>query len=142
MTTVQNHIHLDRPTQPHDADNAPAARWKVTKRAPIPSVQVNVSRSFTGHTYMARVVDSTGSPVFHKDWRLALRVTQLELDYLYELLGMELEFIDNRHVDDGEDHSDAIVSVGLKAVSEISNLDPLLRKYDVAIELVNLEAPA
>lgn len=141
MTTVQDHIHLDRPTQPHDADGAPAYRWKAQQRATIPSVQVAVARSFNGHTYMSRVVNAEGDPVIHTDWRYQLRVTVIQYDYLKSLLGMELEFVDHRHVDDGEDHTDYIKMVGLREVSDIKNLDPLLRKFDVTIELVDLEDP-
>jgi len=140
--TVKCHIHLDDPLVPRDIDNAPAARWKATKRSDIPTAQIGVSRSHTGYTYVARVVNSNGLPVVHHDWRFMLRVTRAEYDYLCTLLGKVLEFIDNVHVDDGVDHSGYIKSVALKSISDINNLDPLLNKFDVAIELVDLEAPA
>ena len=143
MSNVQCHIHLDRdaPYVPRDTDNAPAARWRVTRRSRIPQAQVNVSRSHTGHTYMSRVVDGAGDPVVHNDWRYQLRVTQAELDYLVGLLGRELIFVDHRHPDDGTDATAYVKSVGLRVTSDIANLEPMLGKYDVSIELVDLEQP-
>jgi len=142
MTAVQAHIHLDALDVPHDSDGAPAARWRATKRSHIPSVQISVSRSVTGHTYVARVVNSGNTPVVHNDWRFALRVTRMEYDYLISLLGQALEFIDNVHPNVGTSASDYIQNVALRSVSEIENLDPRLNLFEVTIELISMENPS
>lgn len=134
------HIHLDAVGVPHDSNGAPFAWFHATKRVPMPSIQVNVSRSITGRTYVSRVIRSDNArPVVHRDWRYMLRVSQEELDYLvYTLLGRECEFIDHRHPATGISHASYIQNVVLKDVSGIDNLDPMLTKYDVAIELVSI----
>lgn len=141
MTTM-DHIHLDIYDETgvrYDNDGAPLMRWTVTQRAKIPQVQLNIARSVTGVTHASRVVNALGQPIQHTDWRFTLRVSAAELDDLITLNGKLCDFIDNEHVLDGEDHEPFIQRVTARAVTDLSNLEPMLNKYNVTVELIDME---
>lgn len=140
--SVQDHIHLDLPDVPRDIDDAPLHRFSVVRRQPQISVQANVHRSSNGYTYVSRVTDSSGGVVQHRDWSIQLRVTQTELDYLVSMLGRPAEFVDLIHPNDESDHLSDIQDVVVFKISDPENLDPMLRKFNVTVQLVDKANPA
>ena len=141
--SVQNHIHLDLTTVPHDADGAPLKRWSVIsfEQQPSQKIQMRVTRSLTGHTYVSIVTDSSDEPVVHHDYSLVLRCTLDDYYYMKAMLGKEAEFIKNDHPDTGSDHSGDIVSVFVSSVSG-TPLDNMLRYWNVNVSLADLTQPA
>ena len=140
--TMQNHIHLDAYGLSYDADNAPAHKWGATVRQKAPVIQAVVHRSANAYTYFSKVTDSAGDPVVHNDWSYVLRCTPSELTYLMTLLGKRCELVDHDHVADGTSHTAYIQDVALGNITNIENIGPLATKYNVTIELVDLENPA
>jgi len=137
---VINHIHLDLPTVGHDADDGPLHRWGVVNRQPQITIQAQVHRSASGHTYVSRVLDS-GDVMQHNDWVFQLRMTLSELEYLRTMNGMVCEFIDNVHVADGTDHLSSIQSVTLLEIQSVENLGPMMTNLNVTIQLIDMTNP-
>jgi len=140
--TVTNHIHLDLTTVGHDADGAPLHRWGIVGREPAISIQATVHRAATGATHVARIRDSNLDVVQHKDWAYQMRVTQTQLDYLISMLGEPCELVDNVHVADNISHTPYVQDVAFTEISQIEPLGSLMYKYNVTIQLVDLEDPA
>ena len=134
--TTQSHIHLDLPENLGGApEGAPLATYGVTERLQIPEFRGSVQRSLTGRPFFGAVAGSDGKPRIFRHFRYTLLVSSEQEDLLGDLLGSAVLLVDNRHPNDGEDHSGAIRAMRVMEVKHVRDLGPLLDDVEVSIYL-------
>lgn len=105
---VQNHIHLDLPTNISEAPElAPVATYTVLEREMDLEVSSSFTRSWNGTPFYAAVADENGTCIF-TNFRYTLRVSQAQLETLESLFTKHVLLVDNRHPNNGSAHTAAI----------------------------------
>jgi len=134
---TQNHIHLDLPENTGGApENAPLATYTVTDWSPDIHTIASFDRAWDGTSYFGSIVDGSGNPRHFVNMRYTLRVTQDQYDTLESLLLNAVNLVNIRHPDDGDDHTDAIVSYRFMEMKYLKWHDPLLQWHDISILLL------
>lgn len=147
---VQNHIHLgavpndgSTPTG-WDSDGAPPYKFgHVQKRRPTYSSPSEFTRSWTGvpHDHVLRTSD-LADPITFKDISYEIRVPMQDLDLLVALFKRRVYLIDNRHCEDGQDHTPYIRQMFFDGLSYEENLDPMLTYNIVSVTLMDMSTVA
>lgn len=138
---TQDHLHLDLPENLGGApEGAPLATYGVTERLPIPEFKGSVQRSLTGRPFFGAVAGSDGKPRIFRHFRYTLLVSSEQEDILGDLLGSAVKLVDNRHPNDGEDHSGYIRDMRVMEVKHVRDLGPLLDDVEVSIYLEENQA--
>ena len=135
--TVQNHFHLDV-VGIVDGDSAPTKTYGAHERSPQPTVQTMVTTSVTGARHRSTVLDDSGDPVLHQDFKYRVRLTPAEYATLLTLLGRTLSFVDNDHPDVGSDASAYVKSVAFVSISDVVKIAHDFNPMEAVIELTDL----
>ena len=143
---TQNHIHLRRTSdRPWGSEGAPSYKYSVIAqggytRRPRPFIALD--RALDGTPHVHRLVNTDDTPVVINDMGHTLLVTSEELTTLMESLGYVVDYVDNVHPDDGEDHSDYVHLKLFTAIKSLTPFDPMLGWYAVQLQLDDLESAA
>lgn len=132
---LQNHCHISDELEP-TGEKAPTYQWKVLDRIPIPTVYASVKRAYNGKVLFSRLTDGT-DPVVFTDFRLALKVTESELQVLIGLLGKRVYFCDNYHADDGDDHTNDVRLMAFGQMDNPKAINATIVYYTVDIMLTD-----
>jgi hypothetical protein len=138
MVKIQDHFHLDLATNV-DGDGAPTARYKARSRTFIPVAKSAVSTSWTGVRQQATIVDDTGAPVLHTDYKYRVLCTASEFDTVSALLGRTVKFVDFYHPDDTESHASCIKDAAVMGINEIAGLGQQWLRIEFNLELMEIK---
>lgn len=139
---IQNHIHLS--TEIGLApENSPTVKWKVTEWQPTPVILVDVRRTISGRLAVHSL--KTGGQVAQLlDFRYMLKIDDydgLTFDQRFDLVlsmhGKKAFLVDAIHPEDGSDHTAFVRPVYVKAVSDITKVNPALRPLYITVELMD-----
>ena len=144
--SVQNHIHLSL-TLGSAPENAPDHIWVVRfgSRTQTPKVYVTVDEAVNGAIQLQQLLDDSGDVVRKNDYKLVVKCADDDeiglnawgrLDLLLEMNGKRVKFVDNYHVNNGEDHTGNI-KPGILLLGEIPEFDPLLTRFYVPIQILD-----
>jgi hypothetical protein len=139
---VQSHIHLSD-TLGASPENAPSMSWKVRDRKPQPIVYMSITTTLSGNVY-AHVIGND-SPIKRTNYEFEVKLIgddSHDMFYYEDLLiglnGKECYFVDNYHVNDGEDHTVNIKRV-IVSLGTIPLFTPGLGVEYVPMTLINLD---
>lgn len=143
---VQDHIHisLDLGTAP---EHAPDHIWHVRlgSRLQAPKIYVTVDEAINGAIQLQQLLDDEGDVVHKNDYRYVILCSDGEedsinawgrLDLLLNMNGKRVSFVDNYHVNNGEDHTSNILP-SILLLGEIPDFDPLLTRFYIPIQILD-----
>lgn len=143
---VQDHIHLslDLGSGP---EFAPTHIWNVRlgSRLQTPKVYVTVDEAINGAIQLQQLLDNSGDVVKKNDYKYVIKCSDGEemgvdawgrLDFLLDMNGKRVHFIDNKHVNNGIDHT-ANILPGILMLGEIPDFDPALTRFYVPIQIID-----
>lgn len=134
---VQNHIHLDLPTNLSDPpENAPILAFTATERSVIYETYISQDRAWDGTELFSSMANSGGGLAIFKNAWYTLRVSQAQLESLEGLLLKVVSLVDNRHCANGLNHTGYIRTMRLVELKYVRPYSKLLDIHDVEINLV------
>lgn len=143
---VQDHIHLS--LELGDAPElAPDHIWNVRlgSRLQVPKIYISVDEALNGAIQLQQLLDDTGDVVRKNDYRHVIKCADNEetgidawgrLDLLLNMNGKRVFYVDNYHVNDGEDHT-ANILPAILMIGEVPDFDPLLTRFYVPIQILD-----
>ena len=83
----------------------PYTFFHIHDRLPIPQINFDFRRSWSGAPLDATLEDDSGVPIVFTDYQYVLRVSSDEYDLLAHLLGNHVMLVDVLHCPDSNDHA-------------------------------------